>query len=76
MRFSWVKKFIRVKITLFSRKDSWMFLLMKTRTKIHTNLTKTTILLKFIFHMILYPFFVSSEGGSEFKIEKRTNKSI
>ena len=43
-----------------------MFLLMKTRTKIHTNLTKTTFLLKFIFHMILYPFIVSLEGGSDF----------
>ena len=34
-----------------------MFLRKKTRTKIHTNLTKTTFLLKFIFskmiHMIL-----------------------
>jgi hypothetical protein len=33
-----------------------MIYLSKTRTKIHTNLTKTTFLLKFIFNRILYPF--------------------
>jgi len=43
---------------------------MKTGAKIHTNLTKTTFLLKFIFYEILYLVLSFKKGVQAVKTEK------